>query len=94
MFAIDLTGFRAGATRPIAKTKGQAMTILEKVRQFVERLAAVPICDACAAQKLDAATTEEIQLSLNELASERGFDRGNGACGFCGERRPVTRKRA
>lgn len=68
--------------------------ILEHVRRLVERLASVPACSACLAERLDGVAESEVQISFSELAAGRGFARDNDICGLCGEPRAVIRLRA
>lgn len=67
--------------------------ILEKVRRLVEALAPAPVCDGCVAGRLDEAPDSEVQMSLSELAAERGYSRENDTCGLCGTHGHVIRKR-
>jgi hypothetical protein len=57
---------------------------LDRVRQFVERVAPLPLCEGCLTERLEDVPAEEVHLSLSELAVERGFDRLRAVCGLCG----------
>jgi len=68
------------------------MVILDRIRQFVERVAPLPICEACLAGHLDGLSEQEVHLRVSELAVERGFDRARAPCGLCGNERLVVEK--
>lgn len=71
----------------------EQLKILGQARRLVERLAPTPVCGGCVADRLGGARDSEVQMSLSELSSERGYLWENDACGLCGEHRQVIRKR-
>jgi hypothetical protein len=68
------------------------MIVLDRIRQFVERVAPLAVCEECLADHLADVPGEEVHLSVNELAVERGFDRARAPCALCGNERLVIEK--
>jgi hypothetical protein len=70
------------------------MTVLERVRRLIERLAPEPACDDCIAKTLGLPQASHANLASRELAGSEGFERRNDVCALCGEARAVTRRAA
>jgi hypothetical protein len=73
---------------------GGGITVLDKVRGLIERLAPEPVCDDCLAAKLDLPWSSQANLAARELAGTGGFERRNDSCALCGVVRTVTRRAA
>jgi hypothetical protein len=67
--------------------------ILGQARRLVDAIAPTPVCGECVAGRLGGAPGNEVQMSLSELAAERGYARENDTCGLCGTHGHVIRKR-
>jgi len=67
-------------------------TVLEKVRNLVERLAPVAICDDCIAEQLTLSIRQHANHKTRELAGTSGFERQLAECGLCGETKKVIRR--
>jgi hypothetical protein len=76
----------------VGQDMGIATMHLERIRQFVARLAPLPVCEECVGEHVPDIMAQEVHLSLSELAVERGFDRARALCGLCGHERLVVEK--
>ncbi|WEK43269.1 MAG: hypothetical protein P0Y64_18440 [Candidatus Sphingomonas colombiensis] len=69
------------------------MTVLERVRGLIERLAPEPICDDCITEKLELTHRQHANHRSRELAGTPGFERRKDACALCGITKIVIRGR-
>ena len=70
------------------------MTVMERVRALIERLAPEPACDDCIARTLELPQASQANLASRELAGSAGFERRNAICALCGNTLTVTRRAA
>jgi hypothetical protein len=73
---------------------GGSLTVLDRVRGLIERLAPEPACDDCIARKLELPQSSQANLAVRELAGSEGFERRIDKCALCGTDRTVTRRAA
>lgn len=59
------------------------MTVLDRVRELVARLAPYGTCDDCIASKLQITPRQHANHKTRELEKTRAFVRGVGECAFC-----------
>lgn len=70
------------------------MTIAERIRALIERLAPEPVCDDCIVDRLDLSVRLHANRNTRALAGQGGFERGAGACSLCGTSKKVIRRTA
>lgn len=68
-------------------------TILDTVRNFIERLSPNPVCDACITERLQLSAISLANRKARELAGSNGFERSMDVCALCGAPRTVIRRR-
>jgi len=68
------------------------MVILDQIRRLVERLAPAPICDACIADRLNIALSDDLRARIGELAGDHGFHRARDTYALCDASGPVLYK--
>lgn len=66
------------------------MTVLDRVRKLIIRLAPEPICDACIATLLDLSATQHANGKTREIAGTQGFVRSRNLCTICSAEKLVT----
>jgi hypothetical protein len=71
---------------------GHEMTVADRVRALIERLAPEPICDDCIADKLELSVRQHANHKTRELAGSDGFERRVDACSLCGATKKVIRR--
>lgn len=59
------------------------MTVLDRVRDLIVRLAPEPICDDCIATRLGLSVRQHANHKSRELAQMPGVDRRVDACAVC-----------
>lgn len=59
------------------------MTVLDRVREFIVRLAPGAACDDCIADRLSITPRQHANHKTRELAKGGGFSRGAGECAIC-----------
>jgi len=69
---------------------GEQVTVLDKVRALIERLAPEPLCDDCIAEKLGMTWKSQANVCARELAGTHGIVRRKDMCALCGGVRIVT----
>jgi hypothetical protein len=68
------------------------MTIIEKIRAFINRLAPAAVCEICVTERLDLQRTY-VGKVMRELAGEAGFEARIDLCSLCcGEKRVLRGK--
>lgn len=67
------------------------MTVLEQVRQLIERIAPKALCDDCIASRLKLTIRQHANHKTRKLAKEFAFERRRGACSSCGDTKLVIR---
>jgi len=65
------------------------VTVLERVRDLIVRLAPKAVCDACIAGSLDLSQRRHASIKTRALAQAGGFERSRGICRICGQSREV-----
>ena len=65
------------------------MTVLDRVRNLLIRLAPKAACDACIAASLGLSQRQHANKKTRALAQAGGFERHKGGCGICGQIREV-----
>ena len=68
------------------------MTVLEDVRELIERMAPNAICDDCIADRLGLSVRQHANHKTRELAEAPAFDRRRENCGVCGSVKLVIRR--
>lgn len=69
------------------------MTVLERVRGFLARMAPMAICDDCIADELELTVRQHANRKTVELQKSREFDRRIGECAMCKRSKKVIRRR-
>jgi len=65
------------------------MTVLDRVRDLLQRLAPKAACDTCITRRLDLSQRRHANKKTRALAQAGGFERRKGACSICRETREV-----
>ena len=68
------------------------MTVLDRVRAFVERLAPEPVCDDCIADRLGLSVRQHANHKTRELAASAQCERRSEPCALCGDTKLVIRR--
>ena len=67
------------------------MTVLDRVRSLITRLAPEPICDDCITSTLGLSVRQHANHKSGELAGSPGFERTKGQCSLCRAEKLVIR---
>ena len=70
------------------------MTVLDRVRGLIQRLAPEPICDDCITERLGLSVRQHANHKTRELAGMPGFERRKENCSICGSDKMVICFRA
>jgi len=65
------------------------MTVLDRLRDLLVRLAPNAACDTCIARRLDLSRRQHANKNTRALVRTGGFERRKGVCSICGEMREV-----
>jgi hypothetical protein len=76
---------------PGAERTPSPVTVLERVRDLLVRLAPNAACDTCIAIRLGLSLRQHANKITRALAKAGGFERRKGVCGICGQTRMATR---
>lgn len=67
------------------------MSVLEKVRGLIERLAPHAVCEDCITDRLKLSVRQHVNDKRRELAAEPRFERGVDVCSLCRSHKKVIR---
>lgn len=67
------------------------MTVLERVKALLTRVAPNAVCDDCIAREIGITPRQHANHKTRELERSREFDRGVGQCSMCKHTKKVIR---
>jgi hypothetical protein len=70
------------------------VTVLDRVRGFVERLSPDAVCDDCISDRLGLSQRQHANHKSRELVGTAGFERQIGTCALCTATKKVIRAKA
>lgn len=69
------------------------MTVLDDTRKLIDRLAPMPVCDDCLAERLNLSVRQHANHQTRALAGNAGYERRKDICSRCFGERLVIRRR-